>query len=217
MKNTIFSFILVCCILPWLNVPAQTNNDTIYRNGKIQPVAQKKVENANETKYLLLGGMAINPSQTSGFVMIGAVKKVGGYLKFKTNLNFDESFGQEGKSTDSRYFTGETQTGRYAYTGGILWQIASPVLIYGGLGYGNRWLNWKTVPGDIYRIDDASYKGVELETGLMLKIQKLVVSGGISATSFNYLEANIGVGIMFGIPPPKIKAARVKASHGGKR
>lgn len=240
MKNPIVSFIVVCCILCCQNVVAQITDD-VYSNSKTRMVSvSKKVEKANDidinsngntqsistskivgnvtdTKYLLLGGMAIHPSQTSGFVMLGAVKTVGGYIKFKTDFNFDESYDSEGLTTDSRYFTGETQTGRYAFTGGLLWQVTQPILIYGGLGFGNRWANWKTVSGPIYRVTDISHQGLEAEAGLMIKIQKLVLSGGVSATSFNYLEANIGVGIMFGIPPPKIKATREKSAHGGKK
>ena len=218
MKNFILSFIVVYCILSCYNVTAQTKNDDIYSTVKTQPISvSNKAEKAREINYLLLGGVAIHPSQTSGFVMLGAVKTIGGYLKFKTDLNFDESYGIKGLSTDSRYFTNNIQTGRYAATGGVLWRLFSPIIVYGGLGYGNRWVNWNTVSGDIYRVTDISYQGVELETGLMVKIQKLVFSGGVSVTSFNYMEANIGVGIMFGIPPPKIKAAREKSTHGGKR
>lgn len=224
MKNPILSSIVVSCILYCSNVTAQTIKDDIYSSGKTQSVLVNKSvstdkidKKSTDTKCLVLGGMAIHPSQTSGFVMVGAVKTIGGYLKFKTDLNFDESFGSEGMSTDRRYFTGETQPGRYAAIGGLLWRVFSPVLLYGGLGYGSRWVNWKTVSGDIYCVDDISYKGVELETGLILKVKKLVFSGGVSVTSFKYMEANVGVGIMFGIPKPKIKAIRVKSSHGGKR
>ena len=241
MKNPILSFILVFCILCGYNVFGQAIDDDIYSIGKtrtilkskiekkaneadinsigtIQPVSMsKKEDNIKKTQYLILGGMAIHPSQNSGLVMLGSVKTFGGYLKVKTDLNYDESFAQNGKSTDSRYFTSETQKGRYAVTGGILWRVFSPLLLYGGFGYGNRWVNWKTVSGETFRVTDISYQGVELETGLILKIQKLVFSGGLSVSPFNYLEANIGVGIMFGIPSPKIKAAREKAAHGGKR
>ena len=224
MKNPILSFIVVCCILYCSSVTAQTIKDDIYSSGQTLSISVNKSvstdkidKKSTDTKYLVLGGVAMHPSQTSGFVMVGAVKTIGGYLKFKTDLNFDERFGSEGMSTDSRYFTGETQPGRYAATGGILWRVFSPVLLYGGLGYGNRWLNWRTVSGDIYRVTDFSHQGIELETGLMLKIKKLVLSGGVSVTTFNYMEANIGVGIMFGIPKSKIKATRVKSSHGGKR
>lgn len=224
MKNPILSFIVVSCILYCSSVTAQTIKDDIYSSGKTQSVSVNKSvstdkidEKSTDTKYLVLGGMAIHPSQTSGFVMVGAVKTIGGYLKFKTDLNFDENFDSEGMSTDRRYFTNEIQKGRYAFTGGLLWRVASPIILYGGVGYGSRWVNWETVSGNIYRVDDISYKGVELETGLMLKIKKLVFSGGVSVASFKYMEANIGVGIMFGIPKPKIKATRTKSSHGGKR
>lgn len=218
MKKNILLCIIVCHILCNANVIAQTKIDEIYFTSQTHSVpASNKLDKANETKYLLLGGMALHPSQTSGFAMLGVVKTVGSYIKFKTDLNFDESFSSEGKSTDSRYFTGETQKGRYAITGGLLWHVFSPVLLYGGLGYGNRWVNWKMTSGANFRVTDISYKGAELETGLMIKIQKLVFSGGVSVTSFNYMEANIGIGIMFGITQPKIKASRIQTSHGGKR
>ena len=219
MKNTILSFIVVYSILFGNNVYAQTIADNIIPGSNTQSVpVSKKERKVNEIKYLILGGMAINASQqTSGFVMLGAVKTWGGYIKAKTDLNFDDSFVSKGKSTDNRYFTDETEKGRYALTGGLLWRAFSPIIVYGGLGYGNRWINWKTIAGDPYRVKDISYNGFELETGLILKIKMLAICGGVSVTSFNYLEANLGIGIIFGKVPPKIKASRVKAAHGGKR
>lgn len=171
---------------------------------------------AKSPKYLILGGIAIHPSQTSGFVMLGAVKTLGGYIKAKTDLNLNEDFRYEGKISDIRYYTDDIEKGRYAITGGLLWQTSSPLMVYGGLGYGTRWVNWRTLSGDAYRVANISYKGLELETGLMVKMQKFVFSGGVSITSFNYMEANIGVGILFGKAEPKIKESRTKSAHGGK-
>lgn len=216
MKNPNLSFIIVCSFLCCQIVTAQITSDiSSAGNTESAPVANMGGK-TRETNYLLLGGMAIHPSQTSGFVMLGAVKKVGGYFKFKTNLNLDETHVFEGLSTDSRYFNGEIQVGRYATTGGLLWRAFTPVLMYGGLGYGTRWVNWKTASGEPFRVTDISHKGVELEAGIMIKINKLVLSGGVSVISFDYMEANIGVGIMFWIPPSKIKATHLKAIHGGK-
>lgn len=148
-----------------------------------------------EKETFVVGGVALHPSQSSGFVMAGIVKNFGGFFKLKTNLNFNGSFVDEGYSWSNRYFNDNIYTGRFAITGGMLWRVTKPIIIYGGLGYGNRWVNWETISAKRFRVDDISYQGLELETGLLYQINKIFFTGGISTIPFQYLELNLGFGI----------------------
>ncbi len=148
-----------------------------------------------EKTTLLLGGISLHPSQTSGFIMLGKVKNFGAYLKLQSNFNFNGSFTSEGDSWSSdRYFKDNIQTGRYAISGGVLWRVIKPIMLYGGLGYGKRWVNWETISGEQFRVNDISYQGLGLETGVIFKLNKLLFTGGVSLIPFKYMELNIGAG-----------------------
>jgi hypothetical protein len=167
------------------DIPKNSNNRT-----------PEKVIYDKETIFLV--GLARHPSQSSEYMMIGKVKNLGGYLKLQSNLNFKGTFDSEGYSwSNDRYFNETVHTGRYGITGGVLWRAIKPIIIYGGLGYGNRWVNWETVSGDQFRVTDISYKGLEFETGVIFKLNKLLFTGGVSLLSFQYMELSIGAGFSF--------------------
>ncbi len=148
-----------------------------------------------EKESFVIGGTSIHPSQTAGYVMVGKVKNFGGFLKLKTNLNFNSSFVENGNSWSNRYFNENVYTGRFALTGGVLWRVTKPIILYGGLGFGNRWVNWETISSQRFRVNDISYNGLELETGLIFNIKKFYITGGISTISLQYSELNFGIGI----------------------
>ena len=164
------------------------------KNTYINKIKHEKI--IYEKEKFILGGIASHSSQSSGFVMAGIVKNYGGFLKVKTNFNFNSSFADEGYSYFSnRYFNDNIYTGRFAITSGILWRVTKPIILYGGLGYGNRWVNWETISGQRYRVYDISHKGFELETGLLYQINKIFFTGGVSTIPFQYMELNFGFGI----------------------
>jgi len=172
--------------------------DDFIKLGKEENTFRNKItrEKINfEKETFIIGGVALHPSQRAGFLMAGKVKNYGGYLKLKTNLNFNGNFVSEGYSVSNRYFNDKIYTGRVAFTGGMLWRVVKPLILYGGLGYGNRWVNWETISGEKFRVIDISYKGLESEAGLIYKINKLFFTGGVSTISFKYMELNLGVGI----------------------
>ncbi len=148
-----------------------------------------------EKETFVVGGIALHPSQTSGFLMVGKLKNFGGFMKLKTNLNFNGSYVAEGDSWSNRYFNENIYTGRFGITSGLLWRATKPLILYGGLGYGTRWVNWETISSQRFRVNDISYQGLEFETGLLFKIGKFFATGGISTISFQYMELNLGLGI----------------------
>jgi len=168
MKNKII-ICLILCISFFNETFSQIyyNNQQGLKRSSLLKIEKNKVEYEKDT--FVLGGVALHPSQTSVFAMAGIVKKYGLYLKLKTNLNFNSSYAGEGDAyyaASSRYFDGNTYSGRLALTGGALLRISKPFILYGGLGYGNRWVNWETISGDRYRITDISYNGLEAEANI---------------------------------------------------
>jgi opacity protein-like surface antigen len=179
--------------------PARINlrNGAIVHETNEEKTATEKTRKEFEREDILLGGIALHPSQKSVFIMVGRVKRVGEYFKIKSNLRFNGSNDIEGESSNNIYFNDNTKKGRFAITGGLLWRISSPTVLYSGIGYGSRWVNWETISGESYRVTDISYKGLELEAGLIYKVKKLQISGGLSTTSLKSLETNIGIGVKF--------------------
>jgi hypothetical protein len=139
---------------------------------------------------------------TSFGVMIGVVRKYGGYLKAKTNLqsqSTDFECTPDGLTPDgqSLWFTGEKTTSRLAVTGGLMYRIALPLYAYLGAGYGYKKLAWETVDGAWAENSDKTYTGVEAELGLIFRAKNFALSAGVQSNSFSYMEATLGVGIMF--------------------
>lgn len=166
--------------------------DKLNLPGKIK-VARIKVVYDKET--FLIGGISLHPSQMSGNLMGGIVKNYGVYLNLKTNFNFDGSYLSIGNSYANRYFNGNIYPGRFGVTGGALYRVSKPITLYGGLGYGNRWVNWETISGSKFRVSDITYTGLEYETGIIYNINKLFFTGGLSTIGLRYMELNLGIGI----------------------
>jgi len=201
MKNKII-ICLILCISFFNETFSQIyyNNQQGLKRSSLLKIEKNKVEYEKDT--FVLGGVALHPSQTSVFAMAGIVKKYGLYLKLKTNFNFDGSYDHENENVFT-YDGSNTYNGRFAVTGGLLWRITKPLIFYGGLGYGNRWVNW--ISYGTNRLTDISYSGLETEAGLMYKYQKFFFTGGISITSFQYMELNIGVGYKLNLKNKTIK------------
>ncbi len=178
--------------------------DDIYLNADSQ--LEQREDSVFDKEVFALAGLAFHPSQKSMYAMVGKVEKKGSYLKVKSNFNFSGKHDEEDDSydlKDDRYLDGDEKKGRFALTGGMLLRINPSLMFYGGLGYGTRWVNWTATNGDKLRVSDISYRGLELESGLIYKHERFFINGGISVTSFKYMEANIGFGMA--IKGPKNK------------
>ena len=102
---------------------------------------------------------------------------------------------------ETAWFTGASRKSRFAITGGYLRQLAVPLYLYAGGGYGSRVLAWEMymAPGEYQyaRVSTHSFSGIELEFGLLLRLNAVAVSAGIRTNQFKYLEASAGVGVLF--------------------
>lgn len=154
--------------------------------------------------FFILPVVSYHPSQMSYGVMAGFVKRRGGYIKVKHSLSgsVKKSFecndeGVLSQQDVTPWYNGKIAKNRWALTGGFLQQIGKPLYAYAGIGYGVRRLNWQTVEGGWARNTDRSHQGMEIEIGGLFLYKRLAVSLGTQTNSFQYLEGNLGVGILF--------------------
>lgn len=174
-------------------------------NAKVKVVAHLIKESREVWKpkrfSLAMLGASINNNQHSYSLMYGQVKRWGWYGKIKTDFNFN-------LSNDNTYniyllggafFNGEKSDGRLAVTAGTIWNIARPVMLYAGLGYGRRWVDWGTIGNQKVRIDDYSYQGIEVEIGAILHINRFLLSAGVCLNTFaiDYWETDLSIGFTF--------------------
>jgi opacity protein-like surface antigen len=156
---------------------------------------------ANKIRTLVMPVAGFGEATSFG-AMIGVVKKYGFYVKAKTNLQSQSTeleCTSEGLYDDGTpmWFTGEKTTSRLAVTAGLLYRLSLPVYLYAGAGYGYKKLAWETAEGVWAENTDKTYTGAEAEVGLILRSKNFAVSAGVQSNSFKYVEATIGVGIMF--------------------
>lgn len=156
---------------------------------------------ANKTRTLVMPVAGIGTTTSYG-IMVGIVKKVGGYVKAKYNFKNQVTDGEctsDGlnASGSELWFSGNAVGSRLAVTGGLMIRMAKPLYLYVGGGYGYKKLAWETVDGRWIENTDETYTGIEAETGLVLRAKNIAFSAGVQSNSFKYMEATVGIGIMF--------------------
>lgn len=161
---------------------------------------------ANPIHTLILPTVQYNLSHTSYGLMLGLCKINGGYVHIVSDFHrmLKPSSNCSGDGTvdgETAWFTGASRKSRFAITGGYLRQLAVPLYLYAGGGYGSRVLAWEMymAPGEYQyaRVSTHSFSGIELEFGLLLRLNAVAVSAGIRTNQFKYLEASAGVGVLF--------------------
>lgn len=158
-----------------------------------------------KAKALIMPSFSISSGHTSYGIMLGYAKKgFGGYVRAKSDFNFGipvaGSCDEQGKAGDQQlWLTGEeTRKSRYAVTAGALFRVLPPLYLYAGAGYGSRILAWQSSnKTEYYRVESSSFTGVEAEAGIIANFGIFAVSAGIQTNQFKYLEANVGIGVLF--------------------
>lgn len=155
-----------------------------------------------KTRTLVMPVVGIGKATSYG-VMVGVVRKWGGYAKVKysfsgqsTDLECDAD-GFIAGTQDKAWFTGEKQTSRFAVTAGALYRVTLPFYLYAGVGYGYKKLAWEMSDSRWAEASDHTYKGVESEVGAIYRVKNVAFSLGVQNTQFGYWEGNVGVAIMF--------------------
>lgn len=156
---------------------------------------------ANKTRTLVMPVVGVG-STTSFGIMVGIVKKAGGYVKAKYNFKNQSTDGEctsdgMNASGNELWFSGNTASSRLAITGGALFRVAMPLYVYAGAGFGYKKLAWETMDERWIENTDETVSGIEAEAGLIFRAKNFAVSAGVQSNSFKYMEATVGIGIMF--------------------
>lgn len=195
-RNNLIILLLLLAFIKGYSQIMTTDNQGLKRSSLLQIEKIKKPKKIYDPQTFIIGGFGMHPSQLSFYSMAGYVKNYGFYGKLKTNFNFDGSsdgniYGDE----NNRLFLKDKKVGRFSLTGGGLLRINNPLSLYAGIGFGSRWLNWTSISGNIYNVEDYSHKGIEVEGGAIYKYENVFFDVGIQTNSFEYLELNLGIGI----------------------
>lgn len=157
-------------------------------------------------RTLIMPSFSYNKSHFSYGILLGYVKKNGGYIRVKTDFTFGLKptlycDGEGNVDGVKAWFSGESQQSRLAVMGGYLRKIIDPLFVYVGAGYGSRVLAWEMFVEDqkyeYARVTSNSYTGYEAELGLIFKQGIIAISAGVQTNQFKYFEANVGIGVMF--------------------
>ena len=161
----------------------------------------------NKTRTMVMPVVGIGESYSYG-LMVAVVKKFGWYLKAKYDFK-SQSTTTECTSDGNNlsgvplWFTGNTAVSRLAITTGGMIRLAKPLYLYLGAGYGYKKTAWEMSEG-IYGGEgnwaentDETFKGVEVDLGLVLRLKNIALTAGAQSNQFKYYEATVGLGIMF--------------------
>lgn len=154
-----------------------------------------------EKNLLVMPVASVYPSMSYG-LMLGYVQTVGGYVKFRSNLDFtagEYTATSDCNITGGGYLwpSGEKTETIMNVTGGLLIRAAKSLYPYFGAGFGSRNILWKDTDDKWVGITDYSFTGLSAEAGLILKLGPVSLSAGVSNTAFKYTAAEVGLGVMF--------------------
>ena len=152
--------------------------------------------------WMLLANYGFSPvrQHSLGFTLAWA-GRFGGYLCYMTNGSF--SFSTNLSATMDEQFdylwSNKTSKTRMAVTAGGLFAVKKLGYVYAGAGYGIRNLVWYTESGQSVAMTPGTYKGVALETGMLINIgsHALVSAGGLIQFPGPYYELKAGIGYKF--------------------
>ena len=136
-------------------------------------------------------------------LMLGRVKTLGWYVKgvYSPGKSTDGDYVSYPDDSDqiSYWTTGKDKCSFYAATAGVLVRLNSPIHLYAGAGYANRKVAWELADGTYAKNTEYSYSGVAVDYGLMLKIGKFSVNGGVLMSLADGCEfiGNVGIGVCF--------------------
>ena len=154
-----------------------------------------------DTKVLLMASASPLSPRSYG-LMVGAVKKVGGYARFQSNFRFTKpAFNTDlaGAIDGGGYMwaTGNGRVQTLLATAGVLFRAHKAVYPYAGAGYGHHQYIYEDISGDWGLVKDISPSGLALEAGLVFKAGPIAVSAGVGTIMFKTVSFDLGLGVLF--------------------
>ena len=160
------------------------------------------VPEAKKTRTLVMPLAGLGEVPSVG-IMLGIVKKWGGYVKVKSNFSSQSTSlvcDKEGYiegTNDQAWLTGKSASSRFALTAGVLYRVTLPFYLYAGGGFGSKKQAWE-MPNDTWaEVSDGSTEGIEAELGGIYRFNNYAVSAGVQTKQFKYWAATLGVAFMF--------------------
>ncbi len=144
-------------------------------------------------------GYGSAPQSSFGF-SVGSVNRFGWFFTAMSNFQFD-ALRYEYTSDASGYvagelpeYTGASCTTRLSLMAGAVAQLIGPLCARAGVGYGSRVKSWYTADGELVRVADDSFRGLDASVGLQLNFKGLVLSLEAVTTNFQIVEGRLGIG-----------------------
>lgn len=162
---------------------------------------EKPTKTATQSAWFATANVAYSmaPQASFGF-SVGQVKKFGWFVSAMSNFGFKAMQYDYTVDTDGLvdgefpFYSGESCVTRFSVIGGAMMKVAEPCYLRVGIGYGKRVKSWSTVDGHQVKMAGDSWTGVDMTAGMQLHLKGIVVSLEAVTTSFNDVEAKIGVG-----------------------
>lgn len=166
-------------------------------------VSMEKKLKERFTFVSLNGAYSVAPQLSYG-ISVGNVKRFGWFVSVMSNGGFTGFSAKadcdaEGYLSDGALptYSGEAATGRNSLIIGGLVQVAKPLYLRIGVGYGMRSLCWKADDGFYYRNLAYSIQGVDFSGGMQAHFGSFMVSAEAVTTNFKTLEGKLGLGFVF--------------------
>jgi hypothetical protein len=191
-------------------VPGKSNssvkNESVTKTVQTPKPQQPKTETAKTVKQNVtkpkvddkFGFVTLNAAysvapQLSYGISFGSVKKVGWYLSAMSNFDFT-GLNVIDKPFDEVAVTGYSTTTRLSATAGLVVQMAKPVYLKLGAGYGMRIRAAETLNGQYVKYPANTYEGIEATAGVMFRLGGLAISLDAVTTNFQMMEMKVGLG-----------------------
>ncbi len=201
-----YIFVLIISFLLTLNLQLRAENDfllkeSIYKNYTALAKEQLFLFGYNVSFPLVKNHLLINPCE----LYFGVVAKAGFYGKLKTNFNFKSGYKNLLTFNSEFYDIENTKHQRYGALVGVFMRVADPVFFNFGIGYG---LRKQLIDVNSYKDEVGAYSekyyynrynSIELEAGVIVKIQMITISVGAAILPIGhtkpYFEISSGVGV----------------------
>lgn len=172
--------------LVWTNVGSQTNVDFL---------------NNVRTSIYVLADMSV-PDYSYGLMAGYQYKRIGGYLRFRSNFHKWPSVEYECYSDGTMsvgggkfWASGATDCTTMSMTAGVLVQAMRHLTIYAGAGYGYQVHAWEDIGGSWAYVSDLFWKGAASDVGAIFSWRRFAVSAGVSTISFKTAAFTCGIGV----------------------
>ena len=165
-------------------------------------------------------GYAYSIESPYGLTFGGVGQHLGWYVRFKTNMSFDnysEKCNDQGELINFSQADNESyevnssvspKTNSFAGTVGLIVKCSSWLYTSIGVGYGERALMYAYTTHDYEDYDttreiwsknmDSSYTGVAAELDFMVKLSNhFYLTAGCNTLNFKYVDLNAGLGVFF--------------------